>query len=160
MRRSVKNVRVYVKKCIIKNMPANKIRVIVDTNIWISSLIGRQLFSLRELLSYPSIELVMTERLMQEVLLVAQRPKFAKYFKSDDVIQLRDWMEQNMVNVPLGEIPARCRDPKDDYLLELAIRANAIYLVSGDSDLLDIGTIGGCRIMTVQQFMEEMFSQL
>ncbi|MBQ7996722.1 MAG: putative toxin-antitoxin system toxin component, PIN family [Paludibacteraceae bacterium] len=141
-------------------MPANKIRVIVDTNIWISSLIGRQLFSLRELLSYPSIELVMTERLMQEVLLVAQRPKFAKYFKSDDVIQLRDWMEQNMVNVPLGEIPARCRDPKDDYLLELAIRANAIYLVSGDSDLLDIGTIGGCRIMTVQQFMEEMFSQL
>ena len=97
---------------------------------------------------------------MQEVLLVAQRPKFAKYFKSDDVIQLRDWMEQNMVNVPLGEIPARCRDPKDDYLLELAIRANAIYLVSGDSDLLDIGTIGGCRIMTVQQFMEEMFSQL
>ena len=141
-------------------MPANKIRVIVDTNIWISSLIGRQLFSLRELLSYPSIELVMTERLMQEVLLVAQRPKFAKYFKSDDVKQLRDWMEQNMVNVPLGEIPARCRDPKDDYLLELAIRANAIYLVSGDSDLLDIGTIGGCRIMTVQQFMEEMFSQL
>ena len=141
-------------------MPANKIRVIVDTNIWISSLIGRQLFSLRELLSYPSIELVMTERLMQEVLLVAQRPKFAKYFKSDDLIQLRDWMEQNMVNVPLGEIPARCRDPKDDYLLELAIRANAIYLVSGDSDLLDIGTIGGCRIMTVQQFMEEMFSQL
>lgn len=160
MRRSVKNVRVSAKKCIIKNMPANKIRVIVDTNIWISSLIGRQLFSLRELLSYPSIELVMTERLMQEVLLVAQRPKFAKYFKSDDVIQLRDWMEQNMVNVPLGEIPARCRDPKDDYLLELAIRANAIYLVSGDSDLLDIGTIGGCRIMTVQQFMEEMFSQL
>ena len=141
-------------------MPANKIRVIVDTNIWISSLIGRQLFSLRELLSYPSIELVMTERLMQEVLLVAQRPKFAKYFRSDDVKQLRDWMEQNMVNVPLGEIPARCRDPKDDYLLELAIRANAIYLVSGDSDLLDIGTIGGCRIMTVQQFMEEMFSQL
>lgn len=62
-------------------MPANKIRVIVDTNIWISSLIGRQLLSLRELLSYPQIELVITERLMQEVLLVAQRPKFAKYFR-------------------------------------------------------------------------------
>ena len=60
-------------------MPANKIRVIVDTNIWISSLIGRQLLSLRELLSYPQIELVVTERLMQEVILVAQRPKFAKY---------------------------------------------------------------------------------
>lgn len=144
----------------IKNMHTNKMRVIVDTNIWISSLIGRQLASLRDLLSYPCVELVMTERLMQEVLLVAQRPKFAKYFRSEDVEQLRHWMEQNMTNVPLGDIPSRCRDPKDDYLLELAVQANAIYLVSGDSDLLDIGTIGDCRIMTVQQFEKEILTQL
>ena len=102
----------------------------------------------------------MTERLMQEVLLVAQRPKFAKYFHLEDVEQLRHWMEQNMTNVPLGDIPSRCRDPKDDYLLELAVQANAIYLVSGDSDLLDIGTIGDCRIMTVQQFEKEILTQL
>lgn len=102
----------------------------------------------------------MTERLMQEVLLVAQRPKFAKYFHSEDVEQLRHWMEQNMTNVPLGDIPSRCRDPKDDYLLELAVQANAIYLVSGDSDLLDKGTIGDCRIMTVQQFEKEILTQL
>ena len=123
-------------------MHTNKMRVIVDTNIWISSLIGRQLTSLRDLLSYPCIELIMTERLMQ------------------DVEQLRHWMEQNMTNVPLGDIPSRCRDPKDDYLLELAVQANAIYLVSGDSDLLDIGTIGDCRIMTVQQFEKEILTQL
>ena len=141
-------------------MHTNKMRVIVDTNIWISSLIGRQLASLRDLLSYPCVELIMTERLMQEVLLVAQRPKFAKYFHSEDVEQLRHWREQNMTNVPLGDIPSRCRDPKDDYLLELAVQANAIYLVSGDSDLLDIGTIGDCRIMTVQQFEKEILTQL
>ncbi|MBQ6791126.1 MAG: putative toxin-antitoxin system toxin component, PIN family [Paludibacteraceae bacterium] len=64
------------------------------------------------------------------------------------------------ITVILGEIPARCRDPKDDYLLELAIQAKAIYLVSGDSDLLDIGTIGDCRIMTVQQFENEVLSKL
>ena len=134
-------------------------RVIIDTNIWISSLIGRQLAELRELLSHPSVELIVTERLMQEVLLVAQRPKLARYFSADDVDDLRDWMEQNMTNVPLGEIPARCRDPKDDYLLELAIQAKAIYLVSGDNDLLEIGTIGGCRIMTVRQFEAEILSE-
>lgn len=141
-------------------MPTNRIRVIVDTNIWISSLIGRQLSSLRELLSYPSIELIMTERLMQEVLLVARRPKLAKYFHSDDVDQLQEWMEQNMTNVPLGEIPSRCRDPKDDYLLELAIQAKAVYLVSGDSDLLEMESIGECRIMTVRQFEQEIWAKL
>jgi putative PIN family toxin of toxin-antitoxin system len=138
----------------------NKIRVIVDTNLWISSLIGRQLTNLRELLSYPSIELVVTERLLQEVLLVARRPKFEKYFQAEDVALLHVWMEQNMTNVPLGEIPARCRDPKDDYLLELAIQAKAIYLVSGDSDLLELGTIGDCKIMTVAQFEKEIMEKL
>ena len=141
-------------------MLTNNIRVIIDTNIWISSLIGRQLNSLRELLSYPTIELVVTERLMQEVLLVARRPKFAKYFRSEDVEQLQKWMSQNMTNVSLGKIPARCRDPKDDYLLELAIQSKAIYLVSGDSDLLEMGTIGECRIMTVRQFEQEIFARL
>ncbi len=141
-------------------MPTNKIRVIIDTNIWISSLIGRQLVTLRELLSYPSIELVITEQLLQEILLVAQRPKFSKYFRSEDIEQLRLWIEHNMVNIPLGRIPARCRDPKDDYLLELAIQAKAIYLVSGDNDLLELGSIEGCQIMTVQQFEKEIISKL
>ena len=150
----------FVKKCIISNMQTDKIRVIVDTNLWISSLIGRQLTNLREILSYPSIELVVTERLIQEVLLVAQRPKFEKYFRYEDVEMLRLWMEQNMTDVPLGEIPSRCRDPKDDYLLELAIQAKAIYLVSGDSDLLDLGTIGDCKIMTVAEFEKEITERL
>ena len=141
-------------------MQTDKIRVIVDTNLWISSLIGRQLTNLREILSYPSIELVVTERLIQEVLLVAQRPKFEKYFRYEDVEMLRLWMEQNMTDVPLGEIPSRCRDPKDDYLLELAIQAKAIYLVSGDSDLLDLGTIGDCKIMTVAEFEKEITERL
>ena len=141
-------------------MQTNKIRVIVDTNLWISSLIGRQLANLREILSYPSVELVVTERLMQEVLLVAQRPKFAKYFRAEDVEQLRLWMEQNMINIPLTVIPTRCRDPKDDYLLELAVQAKAIYLVSGDSDLLELGTIGDCKIMTVAQFEKEIVERM
>ena len=69
-------------------------------------------------------------------------------------------MDENMTNVPLGEIPERCRDPKDDYLLELAIQAQAIYLVSGDSDLLELGQIGDCKIMTVLEFEKEIMTIL
>ena len=97
-------------------MPTKRIRVIVDTNLWISALIGRQLSSLRELLSYPSIELIITERLMQEVLLVAR------------------WLS--------------------------TVQAKAVYLVSGDSDLLEMESIGECRIMTVRQFEQEIWEQI
>ena len=64
-------------------------------------------------------------------------------------------MREAVVMIELGDIPCRCRDPKDDYLLELAVQANAIYLVSGDDDLLSLGHIEGCRIMTVEQFEAE-----
>ena len=32
---------------------------------------------------------------------------------------------------------------------------NAIYLVSGDEDLLELGQIGDCKIMTYAQFKAE-----
>ncbi len=40
------------------------------------------------------------------------------------------------------------------------MQAKAIYLVSRDSDLLEMGTIGDCRIMTVQQFEKEIFMKV
>ena len=135
-------------------MHYNTIRVVLDTNVWISSLIGRTLVELRELLSNPSIELITTPRLRTEVLSVTERPKFRKYFSEEHVADLLAWMDKYMVSVELGEVPRRCRDVKDDYLLELAIQAEAIYLVSGDEDLLEIGEIEGCKIMTIAQFRQ------
>lgn len=38
---------------------------------------------------------------------------------------------------------------------ELAVKAQAIYLVSGDDDLLSLGHVGGCKIMTAHQFEHE-----
>lgn len=141
-----------------KNNPQDEnqiVRVVIDTNLWISFLIGKKLDCLLELLDNPWFELVSTARLNEEILEVSRRPKLRKYFREENVLLLEEWMNQHFVMVVIDDIPKRCRDPKDDYLLELAVRANAIYLVSGDKDLLDIGQINECRIMTVAQFEAE-----
>ena len=130
-----------------------KIRLIVDTNIWISSLIGKHLANLQFILDNPKIELVTTPHLIEEIQIVTNRPKLCKYFSADSVHDLLAWMNENMVCIEIGDVPKRCRDPKDDYLLELAVQSHAIYLVSGDSDLLEIKAIEGCRIMTINQLM-------
>ena len=127
------------------------IRVVVDTNLWISFLIGKNLEGLLSFFDAPFFEPVSTQLLNEEIIRVARRPKFRKYFHDDDVARLEEWMNDHFTIVEIGEIPQRCRDPKDDYLLELAVQANAIYLVSGDDDLLEIGQIEGCRIMTFAQ---------
>lgn len=133
----------------------SKIRVVIDTNLWISSLIGKRLTKLRQILEFPQLELVTTSLLTTEITTVALRAKFRSYFTIEDAMELLAWISTNAININIDRVPERCRDPKDDYLLELAVQSKAIYLVSGDNDLLELGTVGDCRIMTVAQFEEE-----
>lgn len=136
-----------------------RIRVVVDTNLWISLLIGGKLGDLLEILVDPALELITTELLRTEIVNVTQRPKFRKYFSAEKVQALMEWMDQVMTTIEIDRITQRCRDPKDDYLLELAVQSHAIYLVSGDNDLLVMQEVEGCRIMTCSQFVEEIKSQ-
>jgi putative PIN family toxin of toxin-antitoxin system len=60
-----------------------KIRAIIDTNLFISFLIGKKLQGLKDLLINSRIELIFAEQNIQELRLVSQRPKFKKYFRSE-----------------------------------------------------------------------------
>ena len=47
-----------------------------------------------------------------------------------------------------------CRDPDDDKFIECAVDARALYIVSGDKDLLDIKSFEGVEIVTATEFCE------
>ena len=130
----------------------NEIRIIIDTNLWISFLIGRKLSSLLDLLSYPEFQLVISSELIEEIYDVISRPKLAKYYSSENINMLMKYMKEFSLSFELRSIPSRCRDPKDDYLLELALVSDADYLVTGDKDLLEIKKIGNCQIVTAMEF--------
>jgi predicted nucleic acid-binding protein len=53
-----------------------------------------------------------------------------------------------------GPISGVSRDPADDAILECAVLANATLIVSGDHDLLDLGSYGAVRIITARQYVE------
>lgn len=66
-------------------------KVIFDTNVWISMLIGKQSVSLVPLLSSGAIKLIFTDQLIEEIRLVTSREKLRKYFPQksvEDLIQL------------------------------------------------------------------------
>ena len=54
----------------------HRTKVIIDTNIWISYLIGFQLGDLTQLLSEGKIELVLSEQLRTEIIEVTRRKKW------------------------------------------------------------------------------------
>ena len=133
------------------------VKTIIDTNLWISFLIGKDTSSvIRNLLTNKSVSIVVTEILQTEIVAVASRPKFARHFAPEACKMLLSFLKTRCKNYHLGDIPKRCRDPKDDYLLELARVAEADFLVTGDKDLTDMQQFGHCRILTMAEFQREI----
>jgi putative PIN family toxin of toxin-antitoxin system len=64
------------------------------------------------------------------------RPKFQRYFTADNVTVLLTLLREHGEWVIINSHLALCRDPKDDIFPNLAITAQADYLVSEDNDLV------------------------
>ena len=52
-----------------------------------------------------------------------------------------------------------CRDPDDDKFINCAIDAKAIYIVSGDNDLLTIKNFAGIEIVTAREFYDKYLAE-
>ena len=61
-------------------MTTKSIKVIFDTNVWISFLIGKRLSKIKSHIEDSSIKIVITNQLLEEIKTVAARPKLQKYF--------------------------------------------------------------------------------
>jgi len=129
-------------------------RIILDTNIWISYLISKELFWIDNFFKLNDFELLFSDRLLSEFFRVIQRPKIKKYFTKEKLDQLIDRFEDYGTMIEPKSKIQQCRDSNDDFLLELAIDGKADYLVTGDNDLLVLETIDDCKIITLKILKE------
>ena len=76
--------------------------------------------------------------LVGELTDVLRRPKLAPYVSGEDATAFVDSIigTAEMHQDPQAH-PGALRDPADEYLVGLAVEANADLIVSGDRDLLD-----------------------
>ncbi|MBP7775533.1 MAG: putative toxin-antitoxin system toxin component, PIN family [Acidobacteria bacterium] len=54
---------------------------------------------------------------------------------------------------PCAAADAVCRDPDDDWVLATALAGNTEAIVTGDADLLTIGSYSGIEIISPRQFV-------
>ena len=128
-----------------------KIKIIIDTNLFISFLIGKRLSGLKQTLIHSIIQLIFSDQNIQEIEIVTGRPKFKKYFDERDVADLIDLIYSIGKIIKVTKEPEICRDPKDNFLLALADKGKADYLVSGDNDLLVIREYKNTKIITIEE---------
>lgn len=124
--------------------------LVVDANIWISNFEfgGQAKLALQKAQSEYLI--AASSQLLEEVLSVFE-VKFQ--YSRRKISRVRTDMKGTMVFFEPTEILSVCRDPKDDYLLALAVEAQASILLTGDKDLLVLNPYCGVSILTPQQFL-------
>jgi len=116
-------------------LPFERIKIILDTNIWISFVIGKRLNEVERVLKSPYTKVFVCEKLIREVNDTLLKPKLRKYVSSERKNVLLKYMAA-CSSVLVHEQTIRSRDIGDDFLLDLAQAANADYLITGDNDLL------------------------
>lgn len=133
------------------------VRVVVDTNVFISFLIGKRLRALFDAIVQGNVQLMVTEQLIRELEMTAMDPKFRKYFTSAVLSELLVVIEASALAVEIQPpYPAICRDPKDDFLLALCKKGKADLLVTGDNDLLVLGEHGPTEVISPKEFGERL----
>jgi len=135
-----------------------KIRVILDTNLWISYLISKKLSKIDLLFERDEIVLLFSNELLDEFVEVANRPRFRKYFSPDDIEELLDLFDAFGEIVRVSAVVNTCRDSKDNFLLALSQDGRADFLVTGDRDLLDIDRFLETEIVTYADFERIVFT--
>jgi hypothetical protein len=135
-------------------------RAVVDTNVLVSGLIrprgaiGLVIRGLRD----RRFVAITSPPMLEEIVDVLGRPRLRdKYGLDDRAVEtlLRFLVLRSELVIPSARIE-RCRDPRDDYLLETAVAGAADRLVTGDADLLELGSHERVLIVSPVTFVGEL----
>lgn len=115
------------------------VRVVIDTNVWISSLLnpaGRPA-RLRKAFEEGGLQLIVSEPVIEELAEVLSRPWLKEKYgvAEDDIEELLTLIEDRAEYALLSGDVNVCSDKDDDHVIETAIKGQAKYLVTGDGDI-------------------------
>lgn len=132
---------------------ANKsYRIIIDSNIWISFLIGENLKGVQYLIDSQEIKIITCDEQYYELTEVFKKPKIKRYFSQEQVIEFFELLDESSEKYGITTKTNICRDAKDNYLVSLAIDSKADYLLSGDKDLLVLKKIEETIVLKFSDF--------
>lgn len=130
-------------------------KILFDTNLWISFMIGRRLASMREILNRHDVKVFVSEQELDEIRNVIERPKFDKIISQETRYYFFEMIYDVCFFTDITvDATSPIRDPKDIYLLSMAESVPVDYIVSGDKDLTDLGQHNGIPVIKYTQLQE------
>lgn len=129
-------------------------KIVIDTNVFISGIFFRgNPRTIIESIVGGRFDAYVTSEILEEYLEIIDRMLDKKQGKFDK--EILSPLFSSLRIIEGGSKIEVCRDPDDDKFIGCAVDAKALYIVSGDKDLLDIGKYKDVQIITAKEFCDK-----
>ncbi|WEK33716.1 MAG: putative toxin-antitoxin system toxin component, PIN family [Candidatus Pseudobacter hemicellulosilyticus] len=131
-----------------------RIKLVIDTNWWISLLLSKVSTGLPALLLDQRFIICFSAELEAEIYSTLQYFRNQKRINAINLTRLKQFFSRIPAYYEVVTGVTACRDPKDNFLLALAQTAQADFLLTNDQDLLVIGQFASTRILSPATFRQ------
>lgn len=136
------------------------IRAVVDTNVFVSGFFWKgPLRSVFEAALGRGFLSVISDDIAAELRRVIDRPKFRKHLEQqriDSAGLITAIRSVSLIVQPLPVPMDAVRDSKDRMILACAVGGQVDYVVSGDKDLLILGSYEGINVVSPVEFLHRL----
>lgn len=138
-------------------------RIVLDTNVLVSALISRSYPAMivEDLILEEKVEICISDEVMQEYVEVLRRPKFDRFanFRANAEILLSHIQEISLYFKPSQKVEA-LSDLDDNKFLELAVAADANFVITGNTKHFTLDKFENTLILTPAEYWENYGSGL
>lgn len=131
------------------------IRVVIDTNIFVSSFFGGNPRRIIDLWKNGDVLLCLSPEIVDEYIEVLSRLSLGEAGEIEELLKLFAKAYHVVFTHTPPELTIVSEDPDDDKFIECAVALDAKYIVSGDKALLAVKSYMGIQILSPREFLEE-----
>jgi len=138
-----------------------KLRAVIDTNLFISGLFGKDSLSakLQDLWINQEFELVTSIEIIKEVSRVLRYPRIKKRFHPKDETLKRFFrlvFRKAVITKDIYKTDRIADDPSDNKFLACALEGKADFIVSRDQHLRNLKQFHGIKIIDASTFVKKV----
>jgi len=129
-------------------------RVVIDTNVFVSSFFGGNPRKIIDLWKAEKITLCLSNVILDEYIDVLGRIGLKEENELEELLSLFSKGFNILFTARTPKIKIVKSDPDDDKFIECAVALKASTVITGDKEILAVKEYMGIRILTPQQFLE------
>ncbi len=133
-------------------------RVVVDTNVFVSSFFGGNPRKIVDLWKSGQVTICLSKPIIDEYVEVLQRLGLQNERELGELLNLFARGLHVLFSAKTPELHLVKEDPDDDKFIECAVALKADFVISGDKNLIAIKDYVSIRIVTPKEFLDSFLS--